>query len=86
MIKPIDEAREEISCYAKTMTFEDGFLGAMRRLSEMVSELNSYELRYDMNFAVVVFASDMAVLKIVPDRDWYGNTRRLYAYRICELL
>ena len=52
----------------------------------MVSELDSYSLRYDMNLATVVFAGDMAVLRISPDRDWYGHTKRLYAYDVCELL
>jgi hypothetical protein len=83
---PIDEARKEIREYAKTLTFEEGFFGAMRKLSVMVSGLDSYSLRYDMNSATVVFAGDMAVLRIVPDRDWYGYTKRLYAYDVCKLL
>lgn len=86
MIKKIDEARKEIREYAKALTFEEGFLGCMRKLQTMVSGLDSYSLRYDLNSATVVFAGDMAVLRIVPDRDWYGYTNRLYAYDVCELL
>ena len=69
---------------ARMLTFEDGFLGAMRKLAKKMPE--SCELRYDLNSAVVVFAGDMIVLRIVPDRDWYGYTKRLLVFGECKLI
>lgn len=80
----IESQRDAIRAAARTLTFEEGFLGAMRKLAEEMPE--SYELRYDLNSAVVVFANDMIVLRIVPDRDWYGYTKRLLMFNECKLI
>ena len=80
----IEEQRKAIRESAHSLTLEEGFLGAMRKLKSAMPE--NYELRYDLNGAVVVFDNDMVVLRIVPDRDWYGYTRRLLVIDECKLL
>lgn len=80
----IEKQREFIRSVARTLTFEEGFLGAMRKLGQTMPD--GYELRYDLNSAVVVFAKDMIVLRIVPDRDWYGYTKRLLMFDECRLI
>ena len=80
----IESIQDFIREAAHSLTFDDGFLGAMRNLAKNMPE--SCELRYDLNSAVVVFAKDMAILRIVPDRDWYGYTKRLMVFDECRFV
>lgn len=80
----IESQCDAIRAEARTLTLEESFLRAMRRLAETMPE--SYELRYDLNSAAVVFAGDMIVLRIVPDRDWYGYAKRLLVFDECKLI